>query len=512
MRKTALRLAIALALPLVAGSAWAISPLADATESKSFTTVEGLLKEQDIDVNAAQGDGTTALHWAVYWNNAQLVKELLAKGADAQAATRLGATPLYLAAVNGNAELIKLLLDAGADAKATVLQNEETPLMFAARAGNLDAVKVLIDAGADIDAKDAYRGATPLLFAAEQNNAAVVDLLIDRGANPNARTNTVVAESRRGPALPTGGLTALMLASRDNGMETVKVLLDHKALVNQQSAEGHTALLASIQNAHIDIANTLLDAGADVNLMNDRGWNPLYMAVKMRSLEKGTMPNPYVDMNGMYTLIERLLNSGANVNARLQADTEVHNSIRSTWLDEAGGTAFLRASFCADLKVMKLLLAHGADPKIATTDGTTALMALSGVGYIKGFLHDVGTIEESKEAMRILIDSGIDIEAENDDKVRALHGAAHKNFVEGIRMLVDAGADLTAHSNRAGQFQGEGALAGNTVLDWADGFQTGMESAIYNAEAVELLEKMLNDRKLPLERLAGTIGGRVVQK
>jgi len=282
--------------------------------------------------------------------------------------------------------------------------------------------------------------------------------------------------------------------------------------VNQQSAEGHTALLAAIQNAHVGVANTLLDAGADANLMNDRGWNPLYMAVKMRSLEKGTMPNPYVDMNGMYTLIERLLQSGANVNARLQADTEVHNSIRSTWLDEAGGTAFLRASLCGDLKVMKLLLAHGADPKIATTDGTTALMALSGVGYIKGFLKDVGTIEESKEAMRILLDAGIDIEAENDDKVRALHGAAHKNFIEGIQMLVDAGADLTAHSNRAGQFQGEGALKGNTVLDWADGFQTGMESAIYNAEAVELLEKMLTARKLPLERLAGTIGGRVVQQ
>ncbi|MES2604234.1 MAG: ankyrin repeat domain-containing protein, partial [Pseudomonadota bacterium] len=437
MRKTALKLAIALALPLIAGSAWAISPLADATESKSFTTVEGLLKEQDIDVNAAQGDGSTALHWAVYWNNTELATELLAKGADAEAATRLGATPLYLAAVNGNAELLKVLLDAGADAKATVLQSEETPLMFAARAGSLDAVKVLLDAGADINAKDSYRGATPLLFAAEQNNADVVELLIERGANPNARTNTVVAESRRGPALPTGGLTALMLASRDNGMETVKVLLGHKALVNQQSAEGHTALLAAIQNSHIDIANVLLDAGADVNLMNDRGWNPLYMAVKMRSLEKGTMPNPYVDMEGMYTLIERLLVGGANVNARLQADTEVHNSIRSTWLDEAGGTAFLRASFCADLKVMKLLMAHGADPKIATTDGTTALMALSGVGYIKGFLRDVGTVEESKEAMRLLIDSGIDIEAQNDDNVRALHGAAHKNFVEGIQMLVD---------------------------------------------------------------------------
>ena len=509
LKRTALGLALSLLLGT--GAAYAEAPLAAAAEAKQFVIVEGLLQEASIDVNATQGDGSTALHWAVYWDNVDLARALLDKGADVEAATRLGATPLYLAAVNGNATMLRLLLEAGADAKATVLQNEETPLMFAARAGSVEAVQVLADAGADLDAEDAYRGATALLFAAEQNHAAVVGWLIDHGANPNARTNTVVTESRRGPALPTGGLSGLMLAARENGIDTVKVLLAKQALVNQQSAEGHTALLAAIQNANLDIANLLLDAGADVNLMNDRGWNSLYMAVKMRSLEKGTMPNPYVDMDGMYAVIERLVANGANVNARLQADTEVHNSIRSTWLDEAGATAFLRASLCGDLKVMKLLLAHGADPKIATSDGTTALMALAGVGYTKGFMKDVGTLDESLEAMRILIDAGIDLEASNDDQVRAIHGAAHKNFVQGIQMLVDAGADLTAHSNRKGQFQGEGTLEGNTVLDWADGFQTGMESAIYNAEAVELLEKLLKERNLPLERLAGTIGGRVVQ-
>ncbi|MFZ9584293.1 MAG: ankyrin repeat domain-containing protein [Pseudohongiellaceae bacterium] len=509
LKRTALGLALSLLLGT--GAAYAEAPLAAAAEAKQFVIVEGLLQEASIDVNATQGDGSTALHWAVYWDNVDLARALLVKGADVEAATRLGATPLYLAAVNGNATMLRLLLEAGADAKATVLQNEETPLMFAARAGSVEAVQVLADAGADLDAEDAYRGATALLFAAEQNHAAVVGWLIDHGAKPNARTNTGVTESRRGPALPTGGLSGLMLAARENGIDTVKVLLAKQALVNQQSAEGHTALLAAIQNANLDIANLLLDAGADVNLMNDRGWNPLYMAVKMRSLEKGTMPNPYVDMDGMYAVIERLVANGANGNARLQADTEVHNSIRSTWLDEAGATAFLRASLCGDLKVMKLLLAHGADPKIATSDGTTALMALAGVGYTKGFMKDVGTLDESLEAMRILIDAGIDLEASNDDQVRAIHGAAHKNFVQGIQMLVDAGADLTAHSNRKGQFQGEGTLEGNTVLDWADGFQTGMESAIYNAEAVELLEKLLKERNLPLERLAGTIGGRVVQ-
>ncbi len=509
MRKTSLHIALASAL-LLSGTGYAASPLADAMQNQDFATATVLLA--DADVTTTQGDGSTALHWAVYWQQNELVAQLLKKGADVQAATRLGATPLYLAAVNGDAALLQVLLTAGADPNLTVLSNGETPLMFAARSGNVAAVSTLLDASANVEAKEDYRGSNALLWAAEQNHADVVQLLLERGANVNARSKTIISQGRQGPGAPEGGLSALMLASRENGLETVNVLLAHKALLNQQSAGGHTALLAAIQNANVAISTLLLEHGADPSLANDKGWNPLYMAVKMRSLEKGTMPNPVIDLAGMYGVIELLLDKGADVNARLQADTEVHNSIRSTWLDEAGATPFLRASLCADLKVMKLLLERGADPKIAATDGTTALMALAGVGYTKGFMRDVGTPEESREAMQILLDSGIDIEAENDDKVRALHGAAHKNFVVGIQMLVDRGADLTAHSNRAGQFQGVGALKGNTVLDWADGFQTGMESAIYNAEAVELLEKLLGDRGLPLERLAGTIGGRVAQQ
>jgi FOG: Ankyrin repeat len=503
--------ALALALGMAFANAQAELNLADAVMNGDRAAIETLLAE-GADVNAAQLDDTTALHYAAYQDDLALAERLLEAGADVDAATRLGATPLYLAAVNGSAPMLRLLLDSGADPNLTVLSHSETPLMFAARSGSVEAVRLLLDAGADFEAKDDYRGATPLLFAAEQNHADVVRYLIERGANPNARTKTVVEEGRRGPALPTGGLSGLMLAAREGGIETVKVLLEAKALVNQQSAEGHTALLAAIQNANVEIAGLLIDAGADVSLANDRGWNPLYMAVKMRSLEKGTMPNPVVDMDGMYHLIERLLEKGANVNARLMADTEVHNSIRSTWLDEAGATPFLRAALCADLKVMKLLLAHGADPLIATTDGTTALAALAGVGYTKGFMQDVGPIEESIEAMQLLLDAGIDIEAKNDDEVAAIHGAAHKNFVEGIQLLVDHGADLTSRSNRRGQFQRADGIEGNTVLDWADGFQTGMESAIYNAEAVELLERLLTERGLPLERLSGTVGGRVAQQ
>ncbi|MEX2366025.1 MAG: ankyrin repeat domain-containing protein, partial [Pseudohongiellaceae bacterium] len=431
---------------------------------------------------------------------------LLSAGADVDVATRLYATPLYLAAVAGDAKLIRMLLQAGADPNQPVLESDEKPLMFAARSGDLESIRALLEAGAETEAVESYNGTTALLWAAEHNQAEAVRLLLQYGANANARSAIKINQGRRGPSIPQGGLNGLMLAGRENGVETVKVLLEHDALVNQQSGEGHTALLVAVQNGHHEIARLLIAAGADVNLANDRGWNPLYMAVKVRSLEKGTMPNPAVDFDAMFDVIRLLVENGVNVNARLLADTEVHNSIRSTWLREAGGTAFLRAALCGDLEVMEYLLDHGADPLIATTDGTTALMALAGVGYTKGFMKDVGSKEQSIRAMQLLIDAGIDINAQNTDEVAAIHGAAHKNFVEGIQLLVDHGADLTLHSNRRGQFVAEG-ISGNTVLDWADGFQTGMESAIYNAEAVELVEKLLTERGLPLERLSGTVGG-----
>ncbi len=509
MRKKTLSMAFALlALPLATQQVWA-GDLADAAMNQDRAALHALISTDSV--NEAQADGTTALHWAVHWDDFESVDLLLQAGADVKASTRHGATPLYLAAENGSAAMIRKLLDAGADPNTPFLGNEETALMFAARSGNVESVRVLLEAGAATEARETHRGTTALHWAAEQNHAAVVRELLTHGANVNARSAVTVNQGRRGgPAAPSGGLTAMMLAARENGIDTVKVLLEHNALVNQQSGEGHTALLAAVQNAHVEISKLLIAHGADVNLSNDRGWNPLYMAVKMRSLEKGTMPNPIVDMDGMFDVIELLVQNGADVNARLRADTEVHNAIRSTWLEETGATPFLRAALCADLKVMKYLLAHGADPLIAATDGTTALMALAGVGYTKGFMKDVGPIEESLEAMKLLLDAGIDIEAQNTDEVRAIHGAAHKNFVEGIQMLVDHGADLMARSNRRGQFQRADMLGGNTVLDWADGFQTGMESAIYNEEAVVLVEQLLTERGLPHERLSGTVGGRVV--
>jgi uncharacterized protein len=564
------------------------SRMADAAAQGDFNTVMALIA-QKADVNAAQADGSTALEWAIHWNNAGAVDALLKAGADTKAATRLNATALYVAAEGGNAAMIQKLLAAGADPNQTVLSQGETPLMFAARSGNVEAVRMLLDKGAQVEATENLRGSTAVMWAAEQNHPAVIKLLVEHGAKVDAKTKVAAAGGARGggaakgggraagaakggpdaakdaapdtakgsapaggeqlasisapggatpagPAAPAGaaggragrgapavdeddpdafarppaggngGLTALILATREGALESMKALLDAGAPVNQQSANGNTALIVAAMNANAQTINFLLQRGADVNLANAQGWTPLYLTVKDRTLEKGTMPNPVVDEDGLFQAITFMLDHGVDVNARIRGNTEVHNGIAATWLREAGATAFLRAAFCADLPVMKALLAHGADPNIATTDKTTALMALSGVGYADGFTHDFGTEKDSLEGMKILIDLGANVNATNNDGVTALHGAAHKNFLAGIDYLVAKGADLSIRSHRETQYERKGG-PGNTALDWATGIQIGMQSAIYHQEAVALISKLMTEHGLEAVGLSRTKGG-----
>ncbi|HWK52777.1 MAG TPA: ankyrin repeat domain-containing protein, partial [Hyphomicrobiales bacterium] len=360
MKLKSLRIAVLLAL-LPAGAALGAPDVADAAMAHDLQQLRTLI-EQGADVDEAQPDGSTALHWAVQWNEPQAVEALLEAGADAEAMTPLGATPLYLAALSGNAAMIEKLLEAGADATETVLENEETVLMFAARSGSLDSVQLLLDAGVEVDAKEAYRDTTALHWAAEQGHTAVVQLLLEHEANPNLRSKLIVPESGGfGNAIPSGGLTPLIMASREGHLETAQALLDGGALVNQQSGGGHTPLLTAVQNGHTALATLLLERGADPSLANDQGWNPLYLAVKGRTIEVGTMPTPDTTDQELFDLIELLLQKGAMVNARISDNTEVRNAIRATWLEEDGGTAFLRAAMGGDLPVMRLLLEHGAD-------------------------------------------------------------------------------------------------------------------------------------------------------
>jgi ankyrin repeat protein len=496
------------ALLLSAASYAATSDVADAVMNRDDAAVRALLTKK-VDVNAPQADGATALHWAVYHEDVALVDRLLAAGANVMAPNREGATPFYLACVSGNAEIMGKLLKRGADVNGTFLGHGETPLMIAARTGRPEAVKLLVEAGAKVEVKETMRQTTALMWAAEQGHAEVVKLLVANGADINATSTVEEAKKRRGVVYTqgedqhTGGVTALVLAARQGNLEAVKALAEAGADLNKTSGDGSSAMVVAVQNGHYDIARYLVEKGADVNLANEKGWSPLYLAVKHRNLETGTIPVP--NQNQSTDFIKLLLDQPKiDVNTRVKFNTEIRNGQRATWLEEAGATPFLRAALCGDVEVMRWLLAKGADPKIATTDGTTPLMAASGVGFSEGFIHD-RSVAETLDAIKLILQLGTDINAQNAGGLTALHGAAHKSGIEAIKLLVENGASLTILSKPAAKFGN--SKEGLLPLDWAQGVPVGVQSAIYHAEAVDYLTKMMNERGIPIPNRNRTLGG-----
>jgi ankyrin repeat protein len=557
------------------------SDVADAAMRGDKASVRTLI-QQHADVNAAQPDGATAIHWAAYRSDKELADMLIRAGANVKVANREGSTPLWLACINGDAPMISALLASGADANEH-LPLGRTPLMAAARTGNLDAIKALLDHGADVNAKETARGTTPIMWAADESHGAAVQLLIQRGADINARSNP--APRGRGPALgkandprkqvaaqgaalaagqaldlgalrnvaeggaaqtaqpaqgqrgaaPAGGqraagrgarggdgaaagddqaagddafnaafgnrgraapndggaLTPLIYAARANDLESVKSLLAAGVDINQVSGYGWSALLVATQNRYYKLGAYLLEHGADPNLANKGAWTPLYLATDNRNIENGDYPVRKGDMDHL-DFIKLLIDKGANVNARVKDSTETRTVFTNQWLDENGATALLRASQSGDVVLMKLLLAHGADPKINTVLGVTPLQVAAGIGWVEGITYEWGE-KENEEAVQMLLDLGLDANAQADTGRTALHGAAHKGRTKVIQMLYDHGAKLNVRDYGNTDNRG-GKLAIHTwePVDYADGLvRVGVQSAIPHPEAGALLRKLM---------------------
>jgi uncharacterized protein len=481
------------------------SPIADAAMHHDVAAVRALLT-QKADVNAQQPDGATALMWAVRANDGELVDVLLAAGANVKAASREGATALYQASVNGNAAVLEKLLKAGADVNGTFLSTGETALMEAARTGSVEALKVLLDHGADGDAKESLRGTTALMWAAAEGHAGAVQVLIARGADVNSRSKQekAVAYGTAGPGakipdnLQSGGLTPLIFAVRDGSFECVKTLVDAKADVNQASGDGSTPLLVAVLNGRYDIARYLIDKGANVNLANQKGWTPLYLAVKHRTNETGTVPVP-PNADQALDFIKLILDLGAEVNTRLAYETEVHVASHVFWLKEEGATPFFRAAYGGDVEVMKLLLAHGADPRTSTKDETTPLMAFAGVGFTLGIVHH-RSHQEDMEALNLLLELGADVNAANAQGMTPLMGAAQRGANDEIRVLVEHGAKLDARDK--GTYCGDARRTcsgpGMLALNFAKGVAVTVEAPVYRPETVALIKQLMIERGIPI--------------
>ena len=437
--------------------------LVDAAKNQDREAVRALLK-QHVDVNAPEADGTTALHWAAHWNDLETAELLLKEGANVAALNRYGATPLSEASRIGSAALIGKLLDAGADPNTLATAQGETVLMKAARAGNLDAVKVLLDHAADVNAKEIFRGQTALMWASAEGHVDVIQALVAHGADLDVRSfdrDTTPPKIEAGtPLAPIarGGLTALLFAAREGQMDAVRALLDGKANINVVDSDGNNALVLATLNSHYDLAQMLIDRGADVNIAAKNGRTALYTAVEMHDVDWSPRPaRKETDKTTSMDIIRSLVDHKAEVNARLKAAAPIWKlaqDMGSRTMAE-GATPFMRAARSTDLDLMRYLLDHGADPKLANKDGLTALMVAAGIGWDD---HIRGTEAEALAAVKLCAELGLEVNTATDKGETALHGAAHRGADSIVKFLSEKGGNLNARNKK-----------GFTPLDLAQG-------------------------------------------
>jgi ankyrin repeat protein len=449
--------AVVIAASLAQSVAWAEGTLVEAAKAGDDAAAIALLKQQ-VDVNAPESDGTTALHWAVYRNDEALVTELLKAKANVNAKNQFGATPMCEAAITGNVKVIEALLKAGADPESPN-GDGQTALMVLARTSNVDAAKALLKHKANVNAVEQWRGQTALMWAAAQSQPEMVKLLIKHGAKVDARSlvnnwqRQVTAEPRA-QARPAGGLTALLYASRQGCLECVEALLDAKAEVDLTDPEGVTPLIVAVNNFHFDVAALLLKKGANPNKWDWWGRTPLYGAVDLNTIPHGGRPDRIsLDQTTSLQIIEMLLSAGANPNAQLKLCPPYRALGPDRGADmmlTIGATPLLRAAKAGDVPAVKLLLAHGANPNLPNIYGTTPIMAAAGLASneidTRGRFK---TEAEAVETINLLVKAGAEINAhETRSGSTALHGAALWGWNDVVKALVANGADLTAKDKK----------------------------------------------------------------
>ena len=452
-------------LLIACGTLAAGASLVDAAKRGDLAAVRAAIAAK-ADLNAADADGSTALHWAAHSENVELTNLLLASGARANVASRYKITPLNLAAEAGNAAIIERLLDAGADPNS-VSEEDQTPLMTAALNGKTDAIRVLIRRGAKVNLAESFKGQTALMFAAGEGNTGAAEILLEFGADLKAKSK--------------GGYTALLFGVRNNRYDTVKFLLQHGANVNDALLDGTSALHMSVINADYDLSALLLDSGANPNVKDPRGY-PLHAVVWLHKpgappdfAMSGVDPQPPPRPSGKLTqidILKKLLEKGANPNVRIDwnegrftpggglSRNPLLLAIGRHYLTYIGATPFYLAARNGDYKMMEILAAAGADTKATNKQGVTPLMAAACMDYYEG--ETAGPFSgvpetERLEAVKLALKLGNDIHARMDDNKYTMTGTPEDTLLrypDNIKDLLDLGI-------------GDMRFAGNQVLHGA---------------------------------------------
>ena len=401
--------------------------------------------------------------------------------------------------------------------------------MWAAEQGHPAALKALLDGGAAHAARSAAAGLPrsrvhgalnlntiegnarrhsiakangrtyheQLEFEARERNAARA-AGVQTAAQPTVVDNDEVIAGLVGGE--SGGLTALVLAAREGDLESARVLLEGGADVNQTTSYGWSALLTATNNRHYKLGMFLMERGANVNIANKGGWTPLYNATDNRNIEGGDYPTPKPDMHNL-EYIKAILERGADPNARVLDNTLSRLIFSHQWFLESGATAFVRAAQSSDVALMQLLLQYGADPQLSTDHGDTALTAASGIGWLEGVTYE-RSAQENFEAVKMLLDLGLDPNARNRDGRTPLMAAALKGRNDVLLMLLDRGAKLDTRDNGSRDTEDPGSqVAGHTwqALDYADGLvRTGVQSAIARPETAALIRRLMTERGMPV--------------
>jgi ankyrin repeat protein len=436
---------------LLIGAADNRPPLIEAARNSDMAALRALL-QKGADINAAEADGTTALHWASYRDDGGSADLLIRAGAKVNAANDLGATPLWTASLNGSEAMVRRLLQAGANPNAALLAGE-TPVMVASRSGKPLVVEQLIAKGADVNAHGA-RGQTALMWAVSQKHPDVVKVLLAHGADLHARSDTwsqVMAVEPHGylpynRSIPAGSETALMFAARVGDLASARLLVAAGANVNDVDAWGVSATTLAAHSGYGDLVELLLERGADPNAAA-AGFAALHAAI-MRRDEK---------------MVSALLAHRADANAPLRTWTPTRRSSDDFHFapELVGATPFWLAARFNAPGVMRLLLKHGADPMfvhhgenmaggiqgnngfIRRTYATTALLAATGIGGGGTAWVPPDPIEREAlmlETVKLAAELGIDVNAANTDGRTALDAAKTLKYETVVKFLVDKGA------------------------------------------------------------------------
>ena len=497
--QTSLAAALLMTLLMIAEAAAANGdlPLVEAARNRDQAQVRALLNHH-ADVNVRSDDGSTALLWAAHWNDVETADLLVRAGANVNAANDFRITPLSLACTNGSAALVELLLKAGANPNTSIATGE-TPIMTCASSGSADAVRMLVARGADVNAKQPSQNQTALMWAAAEHHADVVGILIEAGADLRAHTKK--------------GFTALHFAAREGDLESTRMLLAAGVNVNVRSepdlsekkrgareayggggvaggsseeSVGSTPLLVATVRGQVPLALFLLDQGADPNV-DDAGYTPLHWAA---GLWESGVANPVYGFNDPMSgipdrqaklqLVKALLAHGANPNGRI---TQRLPGFAGGYTDVMGATPFLLASSVADTEMMRVLLAAGADPALITGTNTTAVMAAAGLNHTSG--ENPVTEEQALEAVKFLLELGVDAKGVTSLGENALFGPAYRGWNTLLELLIKKGADVNAVSK-----------AGITPWLAASGLGDRLGGVLFNKEGAALLVKYGADPKL----------------